>query len=291
MTTLHAFDGTDGVRATGTLIQGSDGALYGTTAQGGASGQGTVFRYSLADAVPIIAASSPVVNGASFQAGIAANSWITILGSNLSFKTDSWSSAIVNGALPQSLDGVSVDIGGSPAYIAYVSPGQINAVAPNITAGNVSVTVTNGAGTGAAVTVAAQAVQPAFFLWGSYAVATRTDYSLAVKNGTFPGVTTVPAKPGDTIILWGTGFGGTNPAARTGTVVPTGATYNTANPVNVTVGGKPATVLGAALAPGYAGLYQVAIQIPSNLVDGDYAVVATVAEVQSPSTTLITVQQ
>jgi uncharacterized protein (TIGR03437 family) len=291
LTTLHAFDGSDGVSASGSLIQGPDGALYGTTQQGGASDQGTVFGYALPNVVPAIAANSGVVSGASFQAGIAPNSWITIRGTNFSLKTDTWSSAIVNGVLPQSLDGVSVNVGGSPAYVAYVSPQQINALAPNISAGNTSVTVTNSAGTSTAVSVTAQAAQPAFFLWGAYAVATRSDYSLAVKNGTFPGVTTVPAKPGDTIILWGTGFGETSPAAAVGTVVPAGVTYNTASPVNVTVGGKPATVLGAALAPGYAGLYQVAIQIPSNLVDGDYAVVATVAGVESPSTTLITVQQ
>ena len=273
------------------MIQGPDGALYGTTQQGGASDQGTVFRYALPNVVPAIAANSGVVSGASFQAGIASNSWITIRGTNFSLKTDTWSSAIVNGVLPQSLDGVSVNVGGSPAYVAYVSPQQISALAPNISAGNTSVTVTNSAGTSTAVSVTAQAAQPAFFLWGAYAVATRSDYSLAVKNGTFPGVTTVPAKPGDTIILWGTGFGETSPAAAVGTVVPTGVTYNTASPVNVTVGGKPATVLGAALAPGYAGLYQIAIQIPSNLVGGDCAVVATVAGVQSPLTTLITVQQ
>ena len=81
--------------------------------------------------------------------------------------------------------------------------------------------------------------QPAFFYWGSFAVATRTDYSLAVKNGTFSGLTTVPAKPGDTIILWGTGFGPTIPSAPAGVVVPFGTTYYTANAVTVTVGGAP----------------------------------------------------
>jgi uncharacterized protein (TIGR03437 family) len=68
-------------------------------------------------------------------------------------------------------------------------------------------------------------------------------------------------------------------------------TYNTTYPVTVTLGGTPATVYGAALAPGFAGLYQVAVQIPTSLADGDYAVVATILTAQSPSTTLITVQQ
>jgi len=60
--------------------------------------------------------------------------------------------------------------------------------------------------------------------------------------------------------------------------------------VTVSVAGVRATVYGAALAPGYAGLYQVAIQIPASLTNGDFPVVATVSGAQSPSTTLITVQ-
>jgi uncharacterized protein (TIGR03437 family) len=232
-----------------------------------------------------------VANGASFQAGIVPNSWISILGTNLSSKTDNWGNAIVGGKLPTSLDGVGVSVGGQPAYIAYISPTQINAVAPNVGPGTVSVTVTNSSGTSSLFTAVAQMFQPAFFQWGSYAVATRQDFSLAVKNGTFSGLATVPAKPGDIIILWGTGFGPTTPAAPTGVEVPAGTTYYTANPVTITVGGVRATVYGTALSPGYAGLYQVGIQIPTSLANGDYSVIATVSGAQSPSSTLITVQK
>jgi uncharacterized protein (TIGR03437 family) len=134
-------------------------------------------------------------------------------------------------------------------------------------------------------------LQPAFFQWGSYAVATRTDFSPAVKNGTFSGLTTVPAKPGDTIILWGSGFGPTTPPTPTGEVIPSGTVYHTANAVTVTVGGAAATVTSAVMTPGYAGLYEVAIQVPATLSDGDYPVIATVAGAQSPSSTLVTVQK
>jgi len=92
------------------------------------------------------------------------------------------------------------------------------------------------------------------------------------------------------IILWGTGFGPTSPSAPAGVETPATTTYDTATAVSVTVGGKAATVYGAALAPGYAGLYQIAIQIPASLSSGDYPVVATIAGTQSPSSTLITVQ-
>lgn len=235
-------------------------------------------------------ASSGVVNGASFQSGIVPNSWLTIQGSNLASTTDTWANAIVNGKLPTTLDGVSVNVGGQGAYVYYISPTQINVLAPNIGPGSAQVTVTTASGTSSAATAAAQAVQPAFFLWpGSYAVATRQDFSYAVKAATFSGVTTTPAKPGDILILWGTGFGPTNPAAPVGVQLPSDQTYSTATPVSVMIGSNAATVYGAALASGFAGLYQVAIQVPASLANGDYPVVATINGVQSPNTTLLTV--
>jgi len=240
---------------------------------------------------PALPAITGVGSGASFEAGIVPASWMTIFGTNLSPVTDTWGNAIVNGNLPTSLDGVSVNVGGQPAYVEYISPFQINAVAPNVGTGTVSVTVTNPSGTSPAVTTVGQAVQPAFFQWGNYAVATHLDYTYAVKNGAISGVTTVPAKPGEVIILWGTGFGPTTPPAPVGVEAPSGTTYYAAGTVTVAVGGTPAQVYATALSPGYAGLYQVAIQIPTTLANGDYPVVATISGAQSPSGTLITVQQ
>ena len=167
--------------------------------------------------VPLPGQSQPVitgvVNGASFQPGVASGSWVTITGSNLSSVTATWEKAIVDGRLPTALDGVSVSLGGKPGYIYYVSPTQINLQAPDLDPGVVTVVVTTPTGTGTVTTTAVQTA-PAMFLWaGKYVVATRQDYSLAVKNGTFTGNTTVPAKPGDVIVLWGTGFGPTKPVA------------------------------------------------------------------------------
>ena len=61
--------------------------------------------------------------------------------------------------------------------------------------------------------------------------------------------------------------------------------------MTVTIGGTSATSYGAALTPGEAGLYQLAIQIPSTLADGDFPVIATVAGALSASSTLITIQK
>jgi len=254
-------------------------------------GAAWVFVSSAYSSAPSIA-SGGVVNGASFLPGIAPGTWITIEGTNLSATTRSWNSSDFSGNnLPTQLDGVRVSVGGQPAYVSYISPTQINALVPNVGTGTVLVTVTNSTGTSPAVAVVCQPVQPAFFQWGSYVVATRQDYSLAVKNGTISGLLTVPAKPGDVIILWGTGFGPTNPSTPVGVNVPSSTTYYTANEVMVTLGKTPATVYATALSPGFAGLYQVAIQIPTSLANGDYPVVATVFGAQSPSATLITVQQ
>jgi len=239
---------------------------------------------------PFIGQSGPV-NGASFSPGIVPGSWVTIMGANLSSATDTWDKTIVNGQLPTTLDGVGVSIGGRQAFVYYVSPGQINAQVPDVSLGPALVTVTNASGTSAAFTAAVQQFAPAFFLWsGKYAVATHQDFSLAAKAGLFSGVTTVPAKPGDVIILWGTGFGPTIPAVAAGIQVPADTTHSTATPVTVTVGGTDAQVYGTALAPGYAGLYQVAIQIPSSTPDGDIPIKASIGGVQSPDSVFITVQ-
>jgi uncharacterized protein (TIGR03437 family) len=293
-TPLEFFDAGTLFEPNTTLMQASDGNLYGTGLYGGAYGDGAIFRYTFGSTVPPTVPEiwGPAVNGASFQRGIVSNSAITIFGTTLSTITDTWSNSIVNGQLPTTVDGVRVMVGDQPAYPSFISATQINAVAPNVLTGTVPVTVTNSAGTSQVVMTEVQAAAPAFYIWpGNYVVATRQDFSFAVKNGTFPSTTTVPAKPGDVIILWGTGFGATSPAAPAGLQVPSDAVYNTANPVAVTVGQTTATVYGAALAPGYAGLFQVAIQIPGGLANGDYPVVATISGVPTPGTATITVQQ
>jgi uncharacterized protein (TIGR03437 family) len=240
---------------------------------------------------PTISANG-VVSGASFQPGIVANSWVTIQGAGLAAKTDDWSNSIVNGALPTSLDGVSVTMGGKPAYLYYITPGQLNVLAPDLSPGPVSVVVTTPSGSSSTVTATAALYGPAFFLWlASQVVATRQDYSLAVKPGTFAGSSTVAAKPGEVIVLWATGFGPTNPSVPVGFAVPGDKVYSTVTPPVVTIGNMSALVYGAALAPGSVGLYQIAIQVPLSLADGDWPIQASIGNVTSPSGAVITVKK
>jgi uncharacterized protein (TIGR03437 family) len=86
-----------------------------------------------------------------------------------------------------------------------------------------------------------------------------------------------PAKPGETVELYGTGFGPTNPKPPAGQLFFPGA-FPTAAPVTVTIGGIKANVAFAGLAA--AGLYRLNVTVP-NVPDGDASVVATAGSVQS----------
>jgi uncharacterized protein (TIGR03437 family) len=232
-------------------------------------------------AAPVLPTIGSVSNSASGQAGTGSGAYFSIYGNNFAPANSAlvtWSGWVVNGNLPTSLDGVSVTVGGQAAYIYVVDPTQINAVAPSLSAGPTQVVVTTAAGSSIPFAVTAQALQPAFFTWGNYAVATRTDYTYAVPNGTLS-VPTTAAKAGDVVILWGTGFGSTSPQAPVGEEVPPAA-YSVPG-VTVMIGNTSATVYGTALAPGLAGVYQVAIQVPSTLASGNYSLVATVNGVAS----------
>jgi uncharacterized protein (TIGR03437 family) len=246
------------------------------------TGFGEAFVVKLAPPGPPVINS--VVNGASFQPGIEAGSWVTIRGANLANTNPGrmWrDDEIVNGNLPMSLDGVSVTIDGKPAYVYYISPTQINVQAPSDSAaGAVSVVVANNGMSSAPATAQLQAAAPAFFIYPgtNYAVMSRLpEYTPLGDASAVPG--TVAAKPGDTVALWGTGFGATNPGVAAGTTV-SGAPAVVTAPA-VTVGGMPAQVISTVLTAGSVGLYQVTIQLPSALPPGGLAVRAVVGGVST----------
>jgi uncharacterized protein (TIGR03437 family) len=238
--------------------------------------------------VPIVSA---VLNAAGGQPGAVPGSFVSIYGQLFaSLPIFTWENSIINGQLPSQLDGVQVTIGGQPAYISAITPVQINAQAPDGVNGSVQVVVTTPAGTSAPFTSTIEQYGPAFFPWpNNQPAATHLDYTPAAANGSFPGTTTVPAKPGEVITLWGTGFGPTNPTVPAGQLPEQNAGAATLSPVTVMVNGAPVSVLGAALS-GDAGLYQVAIQLPASLANGTYPIVAMIGGASSPTMSL-SVQQ
>jgi uncharacterized protein (TIGR03437 family) len=232
-----------------------------------------------------------VSNAGSFQPGFASATWVAIFGTNLSASTQVWQgSDFVNGLLPTTLQGVSVTIDGLPAYVYYISPTQINALAPDDSAtGAAQVQVTTAGQVSNSVTGQKQAYAPAWFTFanGQYVAAEHADYSYVGKSGLIAGVTTTPVKPGEVILLYGTGFGPTDPATPTNQLV-TSAADLPANSVQIAIGGIAAAVQFAGLTG--AGVYQFNVTVP-NLPDGDAAVVATIGGVSTQSGVSVTVQQ
>jgi uncharacterized protein (TIGR03437 family) len=233
--------------------------------------------------------ASGVASAASYLPGVVGGSWVTIIGANLAtVASDTWSNAIVGNQLPTSLDGVSVNIGGQPAFISYVSPAVVNVVAPNLPAGPATMTITTPSGTTPPLTVNVAAQAPAFFLWpGNQAVATHLNYTDAVKPGTFAGVATTAAQPGEIVTLWATGFGATTPPADPSIVTPVGTLF-TCSAVTATLGGVNAAVNSCVLTPDAAGLYQVTITVP-NLPAGDYPLKVTVNGATSPNGVILSI--
>ncbi len=228
---------------------------------------------------PVIATRAGVVQGASFGTGLASGSWGTIMGSGLATSTRSWRAAdIVSGRLPESLDGVSVRINNVAAAVQYVSPSQINILAPETSADTeADVTVTNPLGVSTAVRVAFRRTLPAFFQFPSeHVAAVKADGTLCGPANLISGVATVPARPGETIQLYGTGFGPVIPAQPP--IQTVSAPAPLANPVSVRIHQRAAEVTYAGLTA--SGLYQINVQVP-DLPDGDYPVTATVAGVKT----------
>ena len=146
---------------------------------------------------------------------------MSIYGENLSTSTPQWAAPDFAGLnLPTSLDGVSVEVNGRSAAVYDVSPGQLNVQAPtDVPVGQVTVEVTNASGR-ATTTATIQTYAPGFFaIGGRYAAAVHTDGAYVAPSG-FLGQAAAsrPAKPGNTLMIFGTGFGPTTPAVPAGQV-------------------------------------------------------------------------
>jgi uncharacterized protein (TIGR03437 family) len=104
-------------------------------------------------------------------------------------------------------------------------------------------------------------------------------YDILGPTGTSLGYSTVAARAGDTLELFGTGFGPTTPSVAAGVAFDGAAP--TTNPVKLQINGVSVTPAFAGISG--AGLYQFTLVVPSNLGTGDVSLVATVGGVQTPS--------
>jgi uncharacterized protein (TIGR03437 family) len=216
--------------------------------------------------------SGGVVTASAFGGftSVSPGCWIEIYGSNLAADMRSWSGSDFSGVnAPTSLDGTSVTVGGRAAFIDYISPGQVNALVPsNTPIGTQQLTITTAAGTSGAFSLTVNATEPgllapsSFTVNGtSYAVALFSDGTYVLPVGAVPGITSRPAKPGDTIILYGIGFGPVTPSMPAGQLV--GQANTLASNFQMSIGGISAVAAYAGLAPSYTGLYQFNVTVPN----------------------------
>ena len=135
-----------------------------------------------------------VVNGASFQAPLAPNTWASVLGGGLAFSSRSWAATDISGVnLPTVIDGVSVSVNGTPAAISYIGPSQVDFLIPaSAVQGPAQIQLVNNGQVSAPAMVNLIAAAPAFFwLTGNkYVVSTHANGTLAGPSTLISGVTT-----------------------------------------------------------------------------------------------------
>jgi uncharacterized protein (TIGR03437 family) len=217
---------------------------------------------------------------------------VTIYGTNLATTTATW-----NGDFPTSLGGVTVTIDGRPAYLWFVGSTQINLQVPDdSTAGPVKLVISNSTGSVVSQVTLAPA-SPSFIPFGDgvhvTGVIATPDGSGAYGGGTYDllgpvgafAFSTRPARPGEVLLLYGTGFGPTNPFVPAGK--PSSGAAPTLTPVTITIGGVPANVAFAGITS--AGLYQLNVTVP-DVGSGDMAVQGFVNGAQTSPGPLVTVQ-
>jgi uncharacterized protein (TIGR03437 family) len=271
-----------------------DGWYPSTMSPGAASGHtrltGTIFfqngcdtgvRTFVSRTFTITAQPAPVISKVANAEGesptIAPNTWIEIKGANLAPSGDSriWqSSDFVNGNMPTQLDGISATVNGKPAFVYFISPTQVNVlIPPDAITGSVQVVLTNNGAVSTPFTVQAQLLSPSFFVFNDnqHVAAVHADGGLlGPASMSVPGYTFTPAKPGETILLFGNGFG----------------TSTTLNPPPVIkIGGVTAAVNFAGIIS--PGLFQFNVIVPANAPGGDEPISATYNGVTTQSGTLL----
>lgn len=262
--------------------------------------------YDTTNPPPFVATGGIIGAGASFPAvaAISPNGDASLYGANFGPSHPLSGSDLVNGQVPNNLGGVCVSIGGVAAAMLGVFSGQINVQVPSLRPGPTTVQVTLNCGTSKAVSsnlaaAVVQTVSPEFFAFAPDPIAGNNP--IAAVNaltgayvgppGLLKGVTFVPAKAGDIVAAFGTGWGGTNPAIGLG-VIPGGAA-SLASAYTVTLGGvmlPSSSIQYAGVSPCCAGLYQLNFTIPQGTPSGNQPLVITVDGVASPPHAFLAVQ-
>jgi uncharacterized protein (TIGR03437 family) len=205
-----------------------------------------------------------VINAASFAPPgnpISPGQFVALFGTGLAAST-----ATAKPPYPTAnFNGVTVQINGKNAPIYFVSSGQINVLVPFSTAGpTATIVVQNAGATSNTVTVPVAATAP-----GVYSLDSSGLGSGAILHADFSLVNDAnPAAAGETVLIYLTGMGTTNPTVPDGTAGTVSTLYKSVSDVGVYVAGNAGTIAFNGLAPGFPGLYQINVTLPTVLPKG-----------------------
>lgn len=235
------------------------------------------FRILAVSALAVCAVSaqpsvSAVLNNASYalpglpNSGIAQGSLMAIFGTGLA----SGNMTATAFPLQANMGGTSVRVtsGGTnvDALMIYTTAGQLGAILPsNTPVGDATMTVTSGGQTSRPFSF--RVVRSAFGIFTSNQAGNGPGAVQIAISGTEQPINALnrPARPGQTMILWGTGLGPTTANEAGGAVPGDLAGIN----VEVFVGGRPATVSYKGRSGCCAGIDQIAFVVPQG-VEGCY---------------------
>ncbi len=268
----------------------------------------------LATAAAAVSPTAPVLSAGGIVSGglsgpplakVAPNSIATIFGNRLAplgTARQVGQQDLVDGKIPTNLAGACAVFGTQLAPVLGVYPGQINVQVPQLPPGPTTVQVITDCATPQAQTsnaemVTVEATAPEFFYYvhtasgqNPIAAIDAVTHAAVGAPGLVAGSTFTPAQRGELLTLFATGFGATAPSYGPGEL-PSGAAQVTA-PVSITFGGvklAASDILYAGVTSN-AGLYQVNLRVPSQVVDGNQSLTITIGGVASPAGGFITVQ-
>ena len=193
---------------------------------------------------------------------IAPGTWIEIYWQNLAPAAREWAGSDFAGTTaPSVLDGVRVTVGGLPTYVRFISPGQVNVQVPSgVGAGQQNIVVSTAAGASAPYSIIVNMTQPGFLAPASFVVGGKRyvaglfsdGTTFVLPNATIPGIKSRAASVGETVILYGVGFGPTTPNILAGQIVRQSKTV--ANALQISIGGVVARTTYSGLSPNFVGL-------------------------------------
>lgn len=251
----------------------SAGSLQASTAQLG----GGVNKNALA---PPVLFDNGTVNNTNPLAGarVAPGTVAAIYGQNLASATVSPGLL----PLPTQFSGTSVIIGGVSAPLYFLSSGQLNIQIPAELKPNQHYEVAVSVNGAYAVLPGGLTVIPS-----TPGVSSFPDGRLIAQHSDFTLVDDArPARPGESLVMYLSGMGPTNPPVATNVQSPLSPLAQVVTQPIVTIAGENATVLFAGLTPGGIGLYQINFTVPSTARSGDLEVVIKQGNVVANSTRL-----